>query len=140
MTETRDYKQGKRIWKIWSNKRHQLIDIITIALCAVICSADTREVEYYGNPVYMMPCHFQYDIEQGFQALECFKRVDARVKDNYYMVGGTEPIYGKKPCCGRKINEDIIIHGAHNLYCSVEDRGLIMFVLYDYLGCNEVRF
>jgi predicted transposase YbfD/YdcC len=33
-----------------SNKRHKLIDIITIALCAVICGADTWEdIEEFGN-------------------------------------------------------------------------------------------
>ena len=33
-----------------SNKRHQLIDIITIALCAVICGADTwEEIEEFGQ-------------------------------------------------------------------------------------------
>ncbi len=33
-----------------SNKRHKLIDIITIALCAVVCGADTWEdIEEFGN-------------------------------------------------------------------------------------------
>ncbi len=33
-----------------SNKRHKLIDIITIALCAVICGADTWEdIEEFGH-------------------------------------------------------------------------------------------
>jgi hypothetical protein len=33
-----------------SNKRHKLIDIITIALCAVICGADTWEdIEEFTN-------------------------------------------------------------------------------------------
>ncbi len=33
-----------------SNKRHKLIDIITIALCAVICGADTfEEIEEFGE-------------------------------------------------------------------------------------------
>ena len=33
-----------------SNKRHKLIDIITIALCAVICGADTwEEIEEFGH-------------------------------------------------------------------------------------------
>jgi predicted transposase YbfD/YdcC len=33
-----------------SNKRHQLLDIITIALCAVICGADTwEEIEEFGH-------------------------------------------------------------------------------------------
>jgi predicted transposase YbfD/YdcC len=32
-----------------SNKRHKLIDVITIALCAVICGADTwEEIEEFG--------------------------------------------------------------------------------------------
>ena len=33
-----------------SNKRHKLIDVITIALCAVICGADTwEEIEEFGH-------------------------------------------------------------------------------------------
>jgi hypothetical protein len=33
-----------------SNKRHELLDIITIALCAVICGADSWEdIEEFGN-------------------------------------------------------------------------------------------
>jgi predicted transposase YbfD/YdcC len=33
-----------------SNKRHKLIDVITIALCAVICNADTwEEIEEFGH-------------------------------------------------------------------------------------------
>jgi hypothetical protein len=33
-----------------SNKRHALLDIITIASCAVICGADSREdIEEFGN-------------------------------------------------------------------------------------------
>ena len=32
------------------NRRHKLIDIITIAICAVICGAETwTDVELFGN-------------------------------------------------------------------------------------------
>ena len=36
-----------------SNKRHKLIDIITVAICAVICSADSWEhIEDFGHSKY----------------------------------------------------------------------------------------
>ncbi|MEG4347808.1 transposase family protein [Microcoleus sp. A003_D6] len=39
--------------RIERTKRHQLIDIITISICAVICGADTWvDIESYGRSKY----------------------------------------------------------------------------------------
>ena len=39
--------------RIERTKRHHLIDVITIAICAVICGADTWEdIEIFGDAKY----------------------------------------------------------------------------------------
>lgn len=62
-----------------SNKRHKLIDIITIALCAVICGADTWEdIEEFG---YTKRDWFERFLElpHGIPAHDTFARVFASI-------------------------------------------------------------
>jgi len=60
-----------------SNKRHHLIDIITIALCAVICSADTwEEVEEFGHAKHDWFKTF-LELPHGIPSPDTFARVFA---------------------------------------------------------------
>jgi len=60
-------------------KRHQLLDILTIALCAVICGADTWvEVEEFGHAKEAWFATF-LTLEQGIPAHDTFGRVFARL-------------------------------------------------------------
>jgi predicted transposase YbfD/YdcC len=58
-----------------SNKRHKLIDIITIALCAVICGADTWEdIEEFGHTKKEWFERF-LELPHGIPAHDTFARV-----------------------------------------------------------------
>lgn len=60
-----------------SNRRHKLIDIITIALCAVICAADTWEdIEEFGNTRKEWFEKF-LELPHGIPAHDTFARVFA---------------------------------------------------------------
>jgi predicted transposase YbfD/YdcC len=60
-----------------SNKRHQLLDIITIALCAVICCADTWEdIEEFGQTKYEWFRTF-LELPHGIPSHDTFARVFA---------------------------------------------------------------
>jgi predicted transposase YbfD/YdcC len=59
------------------NKRHQLIDIITLALCAVICSADTwEEIEEFGHAKHPWFTTF-LELPHGIPSSDTFARVFA---------------------------------------------------------------
>ena len=60
-----------------SNKRHQLIDIIAVALCAVICSADTwEEIEEFGHVKHLWFKTF-LELPHGIPSSDTFARVFA---------------------------------------------------------------
>ena len=62
-----------------SNKRHKLIDIITIALCAVICGADTWEdIEEFGHTKREWFERF-LELPHGIPAHDTFARVFASI-------------------------------------------------------------
>ena len=63
-----------------SNKRHQLIDIITVALCAVICDADTwEEIEEFGHAKYEWFKTF-LELPHGVPSPDTFARVFASLE------------------------------------------------------------
>jgi predicted transposase YbfD/YdcC len=63
-------------------KRHQLIDIITITICAVICGADDwMEVETYGRAKRQWLKTF-LELPQGIPSHDTFARVFAALKPN----------------------------------------------------------
>jgi len=60
-----------------SNKRHKLIDVITIALCAVICGADTwEEIEEFGHAKAEWFGTF-LELPHGIPAHDTFARIFA---------------------------------------------------------------
>jgi predicted transposase YbfD/YdcC len=62
-----------------SNKRHKLIDIITIALCAVICGADAREdIEEFGDTKSEWFEQF-LELPHGIPGHDTFARVFASI-------------------------------------------------------------
>lgn len=62
-----------------SNKRHKLIDLITVALCAVICGADTfEEIEEFGHTKKAWFETF-LDLPHGIPSHDTFARVFARM-------------------------------------------------------------
>jgi Transposase len=62
-----------------SNKRHKLIDIITIALCSVICGADTWEdIEEFGHTKWEWFGKF-LELPHGIPAHDTFARVFANM-------------------------------------------------------------
>jgi predicted transposase YbfD/YdcC len=63
-----------------SNKRHQLIDIITVVLCAVICNADTwEEIEEFGHAKYEWFKTF-LELPHGVPSPDTFARVFASLE------------------------------------------------------------
>jgi len=65
--------------RIERTKRHQLLDVLTIALCAVICGADTWvDVEAFGHAKEAWFATF-LALEQGIPSHDTFGRVFARL-------------------------------------------------------------
>ena len=65
--------------RVERTKRHRLLDILTIALCAVICGADTWvEVEEFGKAKEAWFATF-LELEQGIPSHDTFGRVFARL-------------------------------------------------------------
>lgn len=68
-----------------SNKRHQLIDIITIALCAVICGADTwEEIEEFGLSKSKWFKTF-LELPHGIPSPDTFARVFASIDPDEFQ-------------------------------------------------------
>lgn len=62
-----------------NNKRHKLIDIITIAICAVICNADSFEhISEFGKAKYEWLKQF-LELPHGIPSADTFERVFARI-------------------------------------------------------------
>src|SRR2546428_6856369 len=76
-------------------KRHQLVAIITIALCAVICGADTWvDVEEFGHAKRAWLETF-LDLPNGIPSHETFGRVFARLDPEqghrvFFLVGASD--------------------------------------------------
>jgi predicted transposase YbfD/YdcC len=61
------------------NKRHKLIDILTIAICAVICNADSFEhIAEFGKAKYEWLKQF-LELPHGIPSADTFERVFARI-------------------------------------------------------------
>lgn len=61
------------------NKRHKLIDIITIAICGVICNADTfAHIVEFGNAKYDWLKQF-LELPHGVPSEDTFERLFARI-------------------------------------------------------------
>ena len=61
------------------NSRHKLIDIITIAICAVICNADGFEhISEFGQAKYDWFKNF-LELPHGIPSADTFERVFARI-------------------------------------------------------------
>lgn len=59
--------------------QHKLIDIITIAICAVICGADTWvDIEIYGQSKYEWLKQF-LELPNGIPSHDTFSRVFSRL-------------------------------------------------------------
>lgn len=66
-------------------KRHMFIDIITIALCAVICGADGWvDVEHYGREKYAW-LHTFLQLPNGIPSHDTFGRVFARIDPHQFQ-------------------------------------------------------
>jgi len=65
--------------RVERTKRHKLIDIITIAICAVICGADTWvEMEIYGQAKHQWLKQF-LELPNGIPSHDTFSRVFSRL-------------------------------------------------------------
>jgi len=65
--------------RVERTKRHKLIDIITIAICAVICGADTWvDIENYGGAKIEWLKQF-LELPNGIPSHDTFARVFARI-------------------------------------------------------------
>ena len=61
------------------NRRHKLIDILTIAICAVICNADGYEhIVEFGKAKYQWLKQF-LELPHGIPSTDTFERVFARI-------------------------------------------------------------
>ena len=73
--------------RIERTKRHQLIDIITITICAVICGADGwTEIERYGKSKYKWLKKF-LELPNGIPSHDTFARVFSRLNPEQLQQG-----------------------------------------------------
>ena len=71
--------------RVERTKQHKLIDIITIAICAVICSADTWvDIETYGRAKYEWLQQF-LELPNGIPSHDTFSRVFARLNPEQFQ-------------------------------------------------------
>ncbi len=66
------------------NKRHRLIDIITIAICAVICNADSFEhIAEFGNAKHDWIKKF-LKLPHGIPSADTFERVFTQINPDEF--------------------------------------------------------
>lgn len=66
------------------NKRHKLIDIITISICAVICNADNfNHIAEFGRAKYQWLKKF-LELPHGIPSADTFERVFARINPDEF--------------------------------------------------------
>ncbi len=71
--------------RIDRTKRHKLIDILTIALCAVICGADSWvAIELYGGTKYEWLKTF-LELPNGIPSHDTFARVFAQLNPQQFQ-------------------------------------------------------
>jgi predicted transposase YbfD/YdcC len=71
--------------RVERTKRHKLIDIITIAICAVICGADTWvDIEVYGQAKHEWLKHF-LELPNGIPSHDTFSRVFSRLAPEQFQ-------------------------------------------------------
>ena len=71
--------------RVERTRQHNLIDIITIAICAVICGADTWvDIETYGKSKYSFLKQF-LELPNGIPAHDTFSRVFARLNPEQFQ-------------------------------------------------------
>ena len=71
--------------RIERTKRHQLIDIVTIAICAVICGADTWvDIESYGRAKSEWLKQF-LELPNGIPSHDTFARVFSQLKPEQFQ-------------------------------------------------------
>ena len=71
--------------RIERTKRHQLIDIITISICAVICGADTWvDIESYGHSKYEWLKKF-LELPNGIPSHDTIARVFSLLKPEQFQ-------------------------------------------------------
>ena len=71
--------------RVERTKRHKLIDIITIAICAVICGADTWiEIEIYGQAKHEWLKQF-LELPNGIPSHDTFSRVFSRLEPEQFQ-------------------------------------------------------
>lgn len=71
--------------RVERTKQHKLIDIITIAICAVICGADTWvDIETYGRAKYLWLKEF-LELPNGIPSHDTFSRVFARLNPEQFQ-------------------------------------------------------
>lgn len=71
--------------RVERTKRHQLIDVITIAICAVICGADTWvAIETYGQAKEKWLKHF-LELPNGIPSHDTFARIFALINPQQFQ-------------------------------------------------------
>jgi predicted transposase YbfD/YdcC len=71
--------------RVERSKRHNLVDIITIAICAVICGADTWEdIELFGDSKYKWFKEF-LELPNGIPSHDTFSRLFARIDPQQFQ-------------------------------------------------------
>ena len=71
--------------RVERSRQHQLIDIITIAICAVICGADTWvDIESYGRAKQEWLKQF-LELPNGITSHDTFARVFARLNPEEFQ-------------------------------------------------------
>jgi predicted transposase YbfD/YdcC len=71
--------------RIERSKLHKLIDIVTIAICAVICGADTWEdIELFGDSKYQWFKEF-LELPNGIPSHDTFSRLFARIDPQQFQ-------------------------------------------------------
>ena len=82
-----DYFSEREDPRVERTKEHQLIDILTIAVCAVICGADTWvAIEAFGHSKYKWLKKF-LKLPNGIPSHDTFSRVFAQIDSTQFQDG-----------------------------------------------------
>lgn len=85
------------------NKRHKLLDILVIAICAVICGADSWEdIELFGHAKYEWFKGF-LELPHGIPSHDTFRRVFARLDAEQFQNGFVEWIQAVDELTGGQV-------------------------------------
>ena len=119
--------------RVERTKLHELLDIITIAICAVICGADDWvEIEQFGNDKRAFFDKFLV-LQNGIPSHDTFGRVFARLNPEQFQACFLEWVQDLVSASGNQLRGVVAIdgktvRGSRDTVCGKEAKGAIQMV------------